>query len=35
VAGDLRTRVLDATFAEVDDNGLAGLTVEAVASRAG
>ncbi|MGK2930758.1 MAG: TetR/AcrR family transcriptional regulator [Acidimicrobiales bacterium] len=35
MAGDLRTRVLDATFAEVDDNGLAGLTVEAVASRAG
>lgn len=35
MAGDLRSRVLDATFAEVDDNGLAGLTVEAVASRAG
>ena len=34
MSGDIRTRVLDATFAEVDDNGLAGLTVEAVAARA-
>lgn len=32
---DLRHRVLDATFAEVADNGLGGLTVEAVATRAG
>lgn len=35
MAGDLRARVLDATFAEVDDHGLGGLTVEAVAARAG
>ena len=35
MSGDLRDRVLDATFAEVDANGLAGLTVEAVAGRAG
>ena len=35
MAGDLRQRVLDATFAEVDANGLARLTVEAVATRAG
>lgn len=32
---DLRERVLDATFAEVAENGLGGLTVEAVAGRAG
>ncbi len=32
---DLRDRVLDATFAEVAENGLRGLTVEAVATRAG
>ena len=32
---DLRTRVLDATFAEVDEHGLRGLAVEAVANRAG
>lgn len=32
---DLRARVMDATFAEVAQNGLGGLTVEAVASRAG
>lgn len=35
MSDDLRDRVLDATFAEVDDNGLSGLTVEAVATRAG
>jgi AcrR family transcriptional regulator len=35
VSAGLRDRVLDATFAEVDENGLAGLTVEAVATRAG
>jgi AcrR family transcriptional regulator len=35
VPDDLRTRVLDATFAEVDEHGLSGLTVEAVAVRAG
>lgn len=35
MADDLRDRVLDATFAEVDDHGLGGLTVEAVAARAG
>lgn len=35
MAGELRARVLDATFAEVDDNGLGRLTVEAVAARAG
>lgn len=35
MAEDLRTRVLDATFAEVGENGLRGLTVEAVAARAG
>ena len=32
---DLRTRVLDATYAEVDEHGLRGLAVEAVATRAG
>lgn len=32
---DVRDRVLDATFAEVDDHGLSRLTVEAVAVRAG
>ncbi len=32
---ELDQRVLDATFAEVEQNGLGGLTVEAVASRAG
>ena len=35
MSGELRDRVLDATFAEVDDNGLSGLTVEAIAVRAG
>lgn len=35
MSADLRRRVLDATFAEVDENGLGRLTVEAVASRAG
>lgn len=35
MSAGLRDRVLDATFAEVADNGLGGLTVEAVASRAG
>lgn len=35
MSDDLRDRVLDATFAEVDENGLGGLTVEAVATRAG
>ncbi len=32
---DLRARVLDATYAEVDEHGLRGLAVEAVANRAG
>ncbi len=32
---DLRARVLDATYAEVDAHGLRGLAVEAVANRAG
>lgn len=35
MAADLRARVLDATFAEVDAHGLTALTVEAVAVRAG
>jgi AcrR family transcriptional regulator len=35
VTDELRGRVLDATFAEVAENGLGGLTVEAVATRAG
>ncbi|WP_436795493.1 TetR/AcrR family transcriptional regulator [Actinospongicola halichondriae] len=35
MSDDLRDRVLDATFAEVADNGLGGLTVEAIATRAG
>lgn len=34
MSSDLRERVLDATFAEVEENGLSGLTVEAVATRA-
>lgn len=35
MSAGLRDRVLDATFAEVDENGLRQLTVEAVAARAG
>lgn len=35
MGASLRERVLDATFDEVDDHGLAGLTVEGVAVRAG
>lgn len=35
MAGDLRQRVLDATYAEVAERGLGGLAIEAVAVRAG